>query len=55
VPKLLILLGVGWLLWLVLTLSGMSARRLNAVRWPRPTWLRWPSRREPSPEAAGDD
>jgi hypothetical protein len=55
VPKLLVLLGVGWLLWAVLTLSGMSARRLNAIRWPRPTWLRWPRRRGPALEAAAAD
>jgi hypothetical protein len=55
VPKLLMLLGLGWVLWLVLTLSGMSARRLNAVRWPRPTWLRWPRRRPAVLDPAGDD
>jgi hypothetical protein len=40
VPKLLILLGAGWALWSVVRLSGVSARRLNAIRWPRPRWLR---------------
>jgi hypothetical protein len=39
VPKLLLLLGAGWALWGVLWLSGVSARRLNAIRWPRPRLL----------------
>jgi hypothetical protein len=48
VPKLLLLLGGGWVLWGVLSLSGLSARRLNAVPWTRPleriyrSWRRAP-------------
>jgi hypothetical protein len=41
VPKLLVLLGAGWLLWGVFSLSGASARRLNAVRWPKVRLKRW--------------
>ncbi len=55
VPKLLVMLGAGWVLWAVLTLSAMSGRRLNAIRWPRPAWLRWPRRRTSALEPAGDE
>ncbi|MBV9323059.1 MAG: C39 family peptidase [Chloroflexi bacterium] len=44
VPKLLALLGGGWLLWGVAWLSGVSAQRLNAIRWPRPRLPRWRAR-----------
>jgi hypothetical protein len=40
VPKLLVLLGAGWALWAVVWLSGVSARRLDAIRWPRPRWFK---------------
>ncbi|MBV9578711.1 MAG: C39 family peptidase, partial [Chloroflexi bacterium] len=50
VPKLLILLGAGWLLWCVLTLSGASARRLNAIRWPRPRLPRWRGKTRAGPD-----
>lgn len=36
VPKLLTLLGTGWLLWLVLSLSARSGRKLYAIRWRVP-------------------
>ena len=35
-PKLLTLLGTGWLLWLVLSLSARSGRKLYAIRWRVP-------------------
>jgi len=41
VPKLLVILGALWTLWGVVWLSGVSARRLNAIRWPRPRLQRW--------------
>jgi hypothetical protein len=54
VPKLLTLLSAGWLLWGVLTLSGLSARRLNAIRWPKPKLPRWP-RRDAQGEAHAEE
>jgi hypothetical protein len=36
VPKLLLLLGAGWLTWFVFSFSAHSGRTLNAIRWPVP-------------------
>jgi hypothetical protein len=36
VPKLLALIGVGWSLWLFLSLSSRMGLALNGMRWPRP-------------------
>ncbi len=35
VPKVLLIVGVGWSLWLFLSMSGRMALALNAVRWKR--------------------
>jgi hypothetical protein len=35
VPKLLSILGAAWLLWTIWSLSGLSARKLNRIHFPR--------------------
>jgi peptidase C39-like protein/SdrD B-like protein len=47
VPKLLVLLGAGWLVWLLLSYGGRTGRWLDRVRWPMPRW-RVP-KRQPAP------